>query len=234
MSQGRARVADTYRSVETPEGVELGLRVAGPVARAGAWAIDFGIRIVCYVAAGVGLGFLGEAGLGLFLLVLFVGEWLYPVLFEVLRRGMTPGKKAMGIQVVQEDGTPMTWGISLIRSLMLFVDFMPFGYALGLLSMAAHRDFKRLGDMVAGSVVIYRDTRSPETSVPRTAGIEAPPVPLSLPEQRAVIGFAERAQTWTPSRQRELANLVVGLTDARGREACDKLLRMANWLLGRR
>ena len=92
------RRLDTIRHVETPEGVQLELRVAGPVVRAAAFTVDQIFRVVFYSVASAFLGS-SEFGQGLFLLVLFAAEWFYPVTFEVLTDGMTPGKRIMGIAV---------------------------------------------------------------------------------------------------------------------------------------
>lgn len=58
-------------------------------------------------------------------------NWWYMVLFEVLDRGRTPGKRLLGLRVVHDDGTPIDWSSSLIRNLLRFVDMLPTGYGLG-------------------------------------------------------------------------------------------------------
>jgi uncharacterized RDD family membrane protein YckC len=144
-------VIDTYRAIETPEGVELRLRVAGPPARVLAWAIDVVIRLFGYAVVSIPLLFLGRAGIGLFFLVLFLGEWFYPVLFEVYAHGATPGKKLVGLAVVHDDGTPVGWSGALLRNLLRVADFLPVAYGFGLVTMLVHPEFKRLGDMAAGT-----------------------------------------------------------------------------------
>ena len=141
---------DTMRTVETPEGVELTLRVVGPAARSIAWFIDQLIRSTAYAFAAMIVSFLGEMGVGLLLIFIFVAEWFYPVLFEVLNYGSTPGKLVMGLSVVHDDGTPITWTASITRNLLRFADFLPFAYLIGIISMLISQDFKRLGDVVAG------------------------------------------------------------------------------------
>lgn len=224
---------DTMRLVETPEGVELTLRVAGPVVRGIAWLIDQLIRSAAYLVAGLGLSFLGHLGGGLFLVFLFLSEWFYPVLFEVLRQGATPGKQAMGLVVVQDDGTPVGWTPSILRNLLRFADFLPFAYLLGFASMVVSRDFKRLGDVVAGTVVVYRDL-----SVGPVQLTPADPVPvqvaLELSEQRAIIDFAERAPGWSRERVLELAEIVEPLAGGPPSAGASRLLGMAHWLMGRR
>jgi uncharacterized RDD family membrane protein YckC len=107
---------DTTRLVETPEGIELSLRVAGPVVRALAWSIDLGIRGIIYSLLAFFLAYLGELGYGIFFIAIFVLEWFYPVIFEVYRQGATPGKRRFKIKVLHEGGTPVNWSTAMIRN----------------------------------------------------------------------------------------------------------------------
>ncbi len=245
---------DTVRAVETPEGVEIGLRVAGPVPRFLAWAIDIALRAGIYLALAIPLSLLGESGIGILLIVLFLLEWFYPVLFEVLRGGATPGKRGMGLVVLHRDGTPVGWTAALLRNLVRFVDFLPLAYGCGLVTMLADREFRRLGDLAAGTVVVHRDAEAVGFRVQEVPPLR-PALPLSRDEQRAVIDFAERLPTWSEQRARELARLArpltlpsaevaaaagsVGAVGAAGPlaaqgEEVGRLLGIANWLLGRR
>ena len=83
---------DSALRVATPEGVELTLRLAGPVPRALAWAIDLSWRFAAFVAIVVFVGPLGRLGGGLALLAAFALEWLVPAWCEVYFSGATPGK----------------------------------------------------------------------------------------------------------------------------------------------
>jgi uncharacterized RDD family membrane protein YckC len=134
--------------VETPEGVTLTLRVAGPLPRLYAALVDGAIRGFAYSLAAVALSLLGDLGEGPFLVVLFLGEWGYPVIFEVFRKGVTPGKGALKLKVVNGDGTPVNLTASALRNLLRVADFMPVGYAAGVLSILLTKDFQRLGDTV--------------------------------------------------------------------------------------
>ena len=116
---------DTVYSIETPEGVELDLRLSGIPSRMLAWIIDTFIRFGLYLALSIGLSWGGEFGLGIYLILLFLIEWFYPVFFEVISDGMTPGKRAMGIRVVHSNGTPIGWSASITRNLLRFIDFLP-------------------------------------------------------------------------------------------------------------
>jgi uncharacterized RDD family membrane protein YckC len=224
---------DTMKTVETPEGVELTLRAAGPLARILAWFIDQTLRGLGYSVVGLGLAFLGDLGMGIFFIVLFLAEWFYPVLFEVLRRGQTPGKIVMGLIVVHDDGTPVTWTSSIIRNLLRTADFLPFFYMFGLVSMTLSRDFKRLGDLVAGTVVVYVDR--PVAPAQLTPAEPVPvPVPLDLTEQRAIIDFAQRAPGWSEDRVFELTEILEPLVGGPPQFTARKLLGMAHWLSGKR
>lgn len=224
---------DTYREVETPEGVELQLRAAGPVARALAFVIDLLLRGVILVLLSIGLSIVGNFGMGLFLIVVFMMEWFYPVLFEVYRQGETPGKRMLGLRVLNDNGTPVGWGPSLVRNLLRAVDFLPSFYGFGLASMLLSRDFKRLGDHAAGTIVVYQDRGLRNVAIPDLPAF-APPLNLNLAEQRAVITFAERSQRLTDSRSEELADLLTPLTGVQGRPGIQRLYQMANWLVGKR
>jgi uncharacterized RDD family membrane protein YckC len=227
---------DTYRPVETPEGVEIGLRVAGPVPRLYAALLDLGLRMVLYVLLLIPLAFLGRAGLGLFLVGLFLIEWFYHVVFEVKRGGATPGKRRMGLVVLHRDGTPVGWTASVIRNLVRVADFLPTAYGFGFATMLVDREFRRLGDLAAGTVVVHREAVAPGARVPAAPPLR-PPAALSLDEQRAVIEFAERLGTWPAGRSAELAAILAPLHSAgrdEGAEGVQRVVGMANWLLGRR
>jgi uncharacterized RDD family membrane protein YckC len=225
---------DTTARIGTPEGIELTLRVAGPVPRALAWTIDLLIRGAMLFAIGIVAGLLGGFGTALMLLSMFVLEWLYPAWFEVNRAGATPGKRAMGLMVLHDDGTPIRWSAALTRNLLRALDFLPFLYFIGFCAMVSNRDFKRLGDLAANTLVVYRDGKPRPLKIP-----EAPPVaasvPLSAAEQRAVLDFAERSERLTPERAAELAEIAASLTGNRsGPAATDRLVALANHLIGRR
>ncbi|MFZ1828439.1 MAG: RDD family protein [Candidatus Competibacteraceae bacterium] len=222
---------DTLRRLETPEGIELSLRVAGPVARALAWSVDGLIRYGALWGLLMVLTMLDGGGIGLWLIALFLAEWLYPALFEVYAGGATPGKKALGLKVIHANGTPVDWPAALIRNLLRVVDFLPLLYGFGLIAMLCNRDFQRLGDLAAGAVVIYRD---PLETVPQWPPGPAlsPPFSLSPAEQQLFIDFAERGATLNPNRQAELADLLASHTGQYGVAGAERLRAYARWLAG--
>lgn len=221
---------DTLHSVHTPEGIDLHLRTAGLVPRSLAWLIDGLIRAVIYVAISLAFMPFGGIGMGLFLLFTFFVEWFYPVLFEVLRDGCTPGKSIYNIKVIHDDGTPVGWNASLIRNLLRIVDFLPFVYGFGIISMMLNRDFKRLGDLAAGTLVIYKESTSKKIDMDNTQLIR-PSRPLKLEEQQAIIAFAQRSHDLTDERALELA-LLTGPLVENTPDPVATLKGMAVWLNG--
>lgn len=216
---------DTVHTFETPEGVDLGLRVAGPIPRALAFVLDTLIRYAVLFVLSMILLPLAELGGGAFLIMLFLMEWFYPVLFEVTR-GATPGKKAMGLTVVHDNGTPIGWQASLIRNLLRTIDFLPLFYGIGLLSMLINRRFQRLGDLAAGTLVVYTETVQ-RSAVVIEVEARVLSAPLAVEEQRALLDFAERSTTLAPGRVEELAEII---SDERGAAAVHTVLGYARWL----
>ena len=230
---------DTAYSVETPEGVGIDFSLAGPMVRAVAWMIDLAIRAVAYLAIAFVLGLttlLADPQLagGAFMLVAFFGEWFYPVLFEVYKEGRTPGKMVMKLSVVTENGSPVGWHGAMLRNLLRVVDFLPLFYGFGLVAILFNRRFQRLGDMVAGTLVVYSGVQSVrQYQLPDC--VPAPPlVPFKLDEQRAIIAFSERSQHLSHERAVELAAILQPATGKKGRKGVEHLWGNAAWLVGRR
>jgi uncharacterized RDD family membrane protein YckC len=198
---------DTTRIIETPEGVSIRLRLAGPVPRALAWMVDSFICAIAWSVALIFLSQLGDFGLGLWLICIFLLAWFYPVLFEVYAQGATPGKKMLGLAVLQDDGVPVGWSASVVRNLLRFIDLLPLFYAFGLCSMFLSRDFKRLGDIVAKTIVVHRDKPRLSQKLPPVRAL-SPPVWLSSSEQQLIVAFAARVPRLTPDRAQELAQIL--------------------------
>jgi uncharacterized RDD family membrane protein YckC len=207
------------------------LSAAGPLVRAAALAIDGLIKGALYLAL-VPLAAFSGLGLGFLFLGVFLLEWFYPVYFE-LRSGATPGKRAMGLAVVADDGTPLTPAASLIRNLLRVVDFLPLAYGAGLVCSLADRDFRRLGDLAAGTLVVHARTASLPRVIPRREAA-APPLRLPIELQLAILDYAERCHRLSPQRRAELAAILSPLHGRRGQAAEQALLGYANWLLGGR
>jgi uncharacterized RDD family membrane protein YckC len=216
---------DTTAIVETPEHVEVRYQLAGPARRAAAYGIDLIVRagIVLTIGSllllagmvdsdGVGVG---GAGIGILLLVIFGVEWGYYVLLETLMAGRSLGKRAMRLRVVKHGGLPLGFGDSVLRNLLRAADFLPSFYALGILVMSQDRLFRRLGDMVAGTLVISEE----RPRMQQALKISPPPTPKELgrlPERLALLPgdveglelFLRRTGELSPGRELELAEMV--------------------------
>ena len=218
---------DTVFTPETPEGVALRLELAGPAARGLAWLCDLLIRQILCLLLFVPCLLWGGAGMGLYLLILFAIEWLYPATFEALW-GRTPGKRWLGLEVVRENGTPLDWTASLIRNLLRAADFLPLGNALGLAVMLVHPKLQRLGDIAAGTLVIYRQAERARERIPEVRAL-APRLPLKVAEQQLVLDFCARREQMSAERAAELARRVPLLTGTNQPE--NALLGLGNWFL---
>jgi uncharacterized RDD family membrane protein YckC len=157
-------VLDTVVSAVTPEGVRLVLRPAGLTARCYAFLLDTLIKLAVIYVFEILTLFAGGIGIALTLILLFALEWFYPVAFELTRWGATPGKRSLGLRVVMDNGLAVTPSASLIRNLLRAADFLPFLYGFAVVSMLLRRDFKRLGDLAAATLVVYAERPAARTA----------------------------------------------------------------------
>lgn len=145
---------DERIAIETPEGVGLELTLAGLGSRLIAALSDTLLKAIVLLALYFALVRQGDVGVALFAIGSFLAFYGYDVLFEVLAAGRTPGKRWAGLRVVTRDGRPIGLVASATRNLMRLVDFLPAVYLAGSVSILASRDNQRLGDMVAGTIVV--------------------------------------------------------------------------------
>jgi uncharacterized RDD family membrane protein YckC len=227
----QARI-DTLSAIETPEGITLGLRAAGPLPRAIAWLLDAAIRLGIIFVAAMFLGLLGDAGSGVYLIVMFLLLWFYTVFFEVLNQGKTPGKMLMRIRVVRANGTPVGWLASFQRNLLRTVDMLPFFYGFGFVACLIDSKGRRIGDWVADTLVVYADPPTKAISIPFGPNVPLP-LSLSMEEQTAIVSFAERSALLTIERQMEMADQLHALTGASGIAGVAQLFGMAGTIIGR-
>lgn len=96
-------------------------------------------------------------GMGIILLVMFIVEWGYGSFFEGFWNGQTPGKRVFGLRVLKTGGYPIHFYDATIRNLLRAADILPIFYAFGVLSMIATRRQQRLGDLVAGTMVVIEN-----------------------------------------------------------------------------
>ncbi|GHV40870.1 RDD family protein [Spirochaetia bacterium] len=208
---------DSSLGVETPEGIEFVLFPAGPLIRSCAWGIDQLIQWTLILILSIVSGVLGRrsGGLWLLLILFFCIDWFYHVIWEVLFRGQSPGKRIMGIRVVGSGGEPVSPGGSFLRNLLRFADTFLFLYPIVLVCMSASQGFRRLGDWAGGTLVVYTGPALPRfrpaavPPVPGLAGLELPGRrligTLSFEEKQAILMFARRYPLLGKARADEIA-----------------------------
>ena len=208
---------DNTTEVETPEHVRFRYRVAGPVRRMLAYLIDLLIRGLVVLALGlvlaIALGSPDAVG-GVLLIAAFVLEWGYYVFFETTGDGRSLGKRALSLRVVKEGGFPISFMDSVLRNLMRGADFLPLGYVIGLFVMAGDSRFRRLGDRVAGTLVVVEErsrvaaplTITPPPTAAELEGFPQRP-PLSASERETLELYLRRVDL-TAARREELAQMI--------------------------
>ena len=220
---------DTDVAIETPEHIVFHYRLAGPARRAVAYLIDL---VICYGAVGilgllVVLMFIGDqtageigssakAGGGIVLLALFAVQWVYFVVLEATT-GRSLGKRAVGVRVVSTNGRPIGWRAASLRNLLRAADALPTGYIVGLASMAITSRFQRLGDLVAGTMVVVPESARVAAPIelsppakPKELATLPDDVALDADEREAIELFLRRRLTLGRAREHELASMIAG------------------------
>jgi uncharacterized RDD family membrane protein YckC len=156
-------VTEPRFELETPERVALALDLAGLGARAFAWLLDSLLIFLCWMMGLILYSLWGDllnrwqglSALGQFVVVaaVLMTGWGWDVAWELLADGRTPGKRAMGLRVVRTDGAPVGPAESIGRNLLRAVE-LPLAYAPAILAVALGARRQRLGDLVAGTLVV--------------------------------------------------------------------------------
>jgi uncharacterized RDD family membrane protein YckC len=164
--------------IETPERVPLHFALASIGNRFLACAFDHALQtlaiiLLYFILTIIGNSFNigGMAGaskwaLALLIIIAFIIWSSYFIVFEWLWNGQTPGKRWLKLRVIREDGRPITFWEAAVRNLLRIFDIMPFPfYSIGLISVFISTRDQRVGDFVAGSVVVReRETEAPTFS----------------------------------------------------------------------
>lgn len=219
------RSLDNTVSVETPEQVVFSYSLAGIGSRSLAAFIDFmlciltliGVIILLSLVLGGGVwrsagAAMAAWGAAVLVIAQFAVVWGYYVLFEGLNDGRTPGKKWLGLRVVQDGGFSVSFAASAIRNLARIIDLQPGIFsAIGLISIAASKQGKRTGDMLAGTIVV-RERVARVTLVaaaPRAApgaAAQAPLQTLLTDDEYSVLSrFVERRSLLDADRRATLS-----------------------------
>jgi uncharacterized RDD family membrane protein YckC len=211
-------------AISTPEGVDVVLDLAGPGTRISSGAIDLALQALVGLVGAVALVGLSESlgdewttvlgSVGAFLLVFF-----YDVAWELLNDGRTPGKAMLGLRVVRDDGRRVDVGSSVLRNLLRLIE-LPLAYAPGIVLVTLTRRHQRLGDLVAGTLVV-REPRRPRAgrrgSDPAGGEADEPPVDrrvrldtagLTDHDRSTARAFAARHRTLDPGEREALARAI--------------------------
>ncbi len=201
-------------SVATPEGVTLDVQLAGVGSRFAAGLIDQVLKFAV-LGALLLLGQVVEGALfaAWLLVVVFLVQFGYDVLFETLASGRTPGKRWTGLRVVRAGGGPVGFLASALRNLLRIVDALPGFYLVGFLAILFTKNNQRLGDLAAGTLVVRE--RRQVTTLPPAASPPADAVPgddslwdvsaITAEEVATVRRFLDRRATLTSDARARLA-----------------------------
>lgn len=152
-------------------------------------------------------------------LALYLVIWGYFIAFEARWNGQTPGKRLAGIRVIRDGGFPIDFRTAMLRNLLRILDMLPTAYGVGLISILASRDYKRLGDYAAGTLVVKETRgRADDPSMahwmsPAAATPAGPPrynvSRMTRNEYQAIRHFLDRRQDLPPQVRERLAERLV-------------------------
>lgn len=196
--------------ITTPENVPLEYPLAGLGSRFLAMAVDTAIQLVVLLALlagglllGYSLGLTVEqidatvwAAVGMTLLLVLNGYFL---VFEAWWHGQTPGKRLVGLRVLREGGHPLDFRGSLVRNVVRLLDFMPGLYGVGVLMVFFHPEYRRVGDLAAGTFVVREREGLAESAHSWDTGRDVDPA-VPLPVGLLSRDHVELAQTFLRRR----------------------------------
>jgi uncharacterized RDD family membrane protein YckC len=227
---------DSTIEIGTPENIAFRYQVAGPFRRLPAFLIDVAIRcfagvLIIWLLAVAGFVFQGIVFLLMFVTA-FLLIWFYDIAFEILWSGQTPGKRLLGLRVLSADGQPVSPLQSMGRNILRWADLFPLlpvayfapgaedvpmtpfvpSFLLGLFAMASNDRFQRLGDLVAGTMVVVEEKAwlmpTGKLDDPRATSL-AGYIPATFVVSRtlaqALAVYVERRQFFSIPRRREIA-----------------------------
>jgi uncharacterized RDD family membrane protein YckC len=206
---------DATIEVVTPENIAVHFRVAGPMRRSLAFAIDLALFCVIMVVVTMLLGFLGLTTFGAFttavwLIFAFLMWWFFFGAQEWLLRGRTLGKWALGLRVISIEGQPINGLQAIMRALLRAPDFaVP---VIDLVTMAMNDRFQRLGDIACGTVVVFEErswlfgvVKLDDPRAAQLAEFLPPEFEVKKSLAKALSTYVERRRFFSPPRRREVA-----------------------------
>ena len=242
---------DSRTRVLTPENIAFEYRAAGPFTRLGAYLIDLGIQVLVVVVSIIlfmimfgllvyswSLGgtfsvweMLANLGTFVIFVLWFLMQWFYGAFFEYRWNGQTPGKRSLGLRVLQSDGRPINSTQAILRNLLRLVDAMPLlpvpqlliallpaaagSHLVALVAMSLTARHQRLGDLVCGTMVVAED-RSLVGKVERIDDAQIAKLLETIPANftpsrtlsKALAHYVGRRRYFGPARRQEIARHV--------------------------
>ena len=221
-----AAALDDKLTIETPEQTDLEFPIAGIGSRFLALAFDSVLQIAAFVLLSILSGLVSNTAImaapsagtwiaAIFILVSFVLFYGYFAIFEAVWNGQTPGKRLARIRVIKDSGRPITPSEAVGRNLMRIVDQQPlFFYGVGIFTALMNRQNKRLGDFVAGTVVVHEkklaDIRPLWQAPAESAGPATPygAARLSPEEANLIETFLNRREALAPDVRYRMADQI--------------------------
>ncbi len=206
--------------VDSVTGIDVSLPVAGPGARAYAFLVDWHIRLILALAWFALGALLYNGRLSLAPPLTTDARWfggvvapalgiyfLYHYVLEVAMRGSTPGKRMAGVRLVARDGGTPSPGALLTRNVFRLIDSLPLCYGVGLISVVLTREHLRIGDMAAGTLLVFEHA---EARLPASTGTAGPGAGrLDAAGAEIVAELLERWSTLNPEARQRLARQVL-------------------------
>jgi uncharacterized RDD family membrane protein YckC len=217
-------------TIDTPEQTSLEFPLAGIGSRflglAADTAIQLAVGLVLVIATLVilpGLRIFGGLASQWVIAGVIVGIFLlnsaYYAFFEAIWNGQTPGKRYAQLRVMKDDGRPISAYDAIVRNLLRIVDQMPALYGVGLICMIFSKQSKRLGDFVAGTVVVHEKSLEGVRPIAEaTPDASLPPFDASsitLEEMRLIETFIQRRNDWEPGIRTSMAAQIAARISAK-------------------
>lgn len=212
---------DATLQIVTPENIGFDYRVAGPFLRLPALLIDYAVITAILVASVFLFTLVGSFAIGPYVaqgiisIIWFLLQWFYGGVCEACLNGQTLGKKLLRLRTVTVDGQPIDGLQALMRNFLRLADLFLAIPVIGLFVMMLNNRRQRLGDLVAGTMVVIEErpwlmgvARLDDPRAIQLASILPPNIVINRPLAKAISTYVERRKYFTPARRREVARHV--------------------------
>jgi uncharacterized RDD family membrane protein YckC len=210
-------------TIDTPEQTALEFPLAGIGSRFLGMAADTAIQIVLGLVLFIGAGlllpsfsFISKATpqwiIAGMIFAIFLLNSAYYAFFESIWNGQTPGKRYAQLRVMKDDGRPISAYDAIVRNLMRIVDQLPALYGVGVICVLFSKESKRLGDYVAGTVVVHEKTLEGVRPIGEAHADATLPTfdasSITLDELRLIETFIHRRDSWEPGVRTTMATQI--------------------------